>query len=373
MRLYAAMEEQTMHYTPEEVLRLYALEGPVRACRPYGDGHINDTYRVTVKVDGLHKHYVLQRISPVAFRQPDKVMENVLGVTNYLRGSIARRGGDPLRETMTIIPLADGRTCLPTDDGTWRMYTFVEGSVTYQQADSTAVFYQAGRAFGRFMSDLADYPAHTLHETIPNFHHTPSRVDALKEAIGKDAAGRAQAVQAEIAFALERASRAGDLVNAGLPLRVTHNDTKLNNVLMDASTREALCVVDLDTVMPGLCAYDFGDAIRFGANTAAEDEKDLDKVHFSLGMYSAHMEGYLRECGRMLTKEEIASLPVGAWMMTYECGIRFLTDYLDGDTYYHTDYPEHNLVRARNQFALLQDMERQAKAMADIAEKWMKE
>lgn len=367
-----SLAEQAKH-----VLSLYDLEGEIVSFAPYGDGHINDTYRVTTRRDGCECHYILQHLSPVAFHEPEQVMDNVSCVTAYLKESIARRGGDPDRETLDIIPLRDGKAYLLTDNGCWRMYRFITDSVTYQLPDSTDIFREAGRAFGMFLRDLGDYPASTLHETIPHFHDTVRRVTALEAAVSGDAAGRAAQVTEEIAFVRERAAKAGRLVNAladhTLPLRVTHNDTKLNNVLMDRATRKALCVIDLDTVMPGLCAYDFGDAIRFGANTAAEDEADLSLVHFSLPMFRAYCEGYLGEAGHMMTREEILSLPVGAWMMTYECGVRFLTDYLNGDVYFHTAYLEHNLVRARDQFALLKDMEKQAEAMDSIVREWIKE
>ena len=301
------------------------------------------------------------------------MMENIAHVTAYLREAIRRRGGDPARETLRIIPLADGRAYLLADDGCWRMYSLVGHTVTHQQAESESVFREAGRGFGRFMRDLSGYPAHTLHETIPRFHDTANRLTNFRRSAEADPAGRAALARPEIDFVLARSHRASALLDAGLPLRVTHNDTKLNNVLMDAATDEALCVIDLDTVMPGLAAYDFGDAIRYGANTAAEDEADLSKVHFSLPLFRAYAEGYLGEAGAMLTPAEIDSLPLGTWMMTYEVGMRFLTDYLDGDIYFHTAYPTHNLVRARNQFALLADMEKHEAAMLETVREYIKE
>ncbi len=362
-----------------EVLQYFDLYGEVLSVERYGCGHINDTFQVTTrKRTSDHEHrYILQRLSPAAFHEPEKVMENIANVTAYLKKIILQRGDDPDRETLILIPAKDGKDYILDSDGRcWRMYLFIEDSVTYQQAESEDVFRESGKAFGAFQRDLADYPAATLHETIPNFHHTVSRFCALEEAIARDAAGRAKDVQEEIAFALARKARTSVLLDAldkgELPLRVTHNDTKLNNVLMDEKTGKAMCVVDLDTVMPGLCAYDFGDAIRFGANTAAEDETDLDKIHFSMDMFRAYCEGYLGEVGGMLTKNEIRTLPMGAWMMTYEVGIRFLTDYLNGDVYFHVAYPEHNLVRARDQFALLKDMERQEADMQSVVEQWLK-
>lgn len=345
------------------VLRRFGLTAAEKPER-YGCGHINDTFLIRQNGRG----YILQRVSPAAFHAPEQVMENIAGVTARLRESILKRGGDPERETLTLLPADDGRLFVRDEDGaTWRLTLLIEGARVYQRAESEDVFREAGRAFGGFLRDLADYPAETLHETIPHFHDTPSRVEALREAVRTDAAGRIKQAKAEVDFALSRAMRAGELTDAlargELPLRVTHNDTKLNNVLLDAETGRALCVLDLDTVMPGLCAYDFGDAIRFGANTADEDEAELDKVRFSLPMYRAYLFGYVSAAGGMLTAAELASLPVGAWMMTYECGTRFLTDFLNGDTYFHTAYPTHNLTRARNQFALLVDMERQAENM----------
>lgn len=355
---------------PENILALYDLGSAVTAVRPYGEGHINDTFLVETQAEG---RYILQRLSTAAFAHPEKVMANVTGVTAWLREAVRRRGGDPMRETLQIIPLADGRSHTLEEDGCWRMYAFIQGTKTFQQAESEEIFRQAGSAFGQFMRDLADYPADTLHETIPDFHHTQKRFEAFEAAVQANVAGRAARAAEEIAFVRQRGRRAGELIHAGLPLRVTHNDTKLNNVLMDETDGRALCVVDLDTVMPGLCAFDFGDAVRCGANTAAEDEKDLSRVHFSMPMFRAYTEGYLRCAGDMLTPEEIDSLPLGAWMITYELGMRFLTDFLQGDPYFRTAYPEHNLVRARNQFALLADVERLEKDMLETVRQCVKE
>ena len=350
----------------------FRLEGRLTEVRPYGTGHINDTF---LAVTDAPRAYILQRLSPVAFRHPEQVMENVVRVTDHLRARIAGRGGDPQRETLTPVPTLAGKPYLLDDDGCcWRVFLNVEDTVSYQLPDSEAVFREAGRAFGAFQTALMDYPPQTLHETIPHFHDTVRRVEALRQAVAADRVGRAASVGAEIDFALARAGRAGELLlglrEGRLPLRVTHNDTKLDNVLMDRATGRGLCVIDLDTVMPGLSAYDFGDAIRFGANTAVEDEADLSRVHFSMPMYRAWCEGYLSEAGAAMGEAERDSLPLGAWMMTYEVGVRFLTDYLDGDRYFHTAYAEHNLVRARNQFALLNDMEAHRDAMAAAVRQW---
>ena len=353
----------------ESILALYQLDSAVTLARPYGDGHINDTYRVETDSG---RRYILQRLSPAAFKEPEKVMQNVSRVTAFLREAIRRRGGDPERETLRIIPMADGKEYLMADDGCWRMYGFIGDTKTYQQAENEAVFREAGRAFGRFMRDLADYPADTLHETIPRFHDTENRLAAFKAAVQEDRAGRAGQVQAEIAFVLERGCRAGELLKAGLPLRVTHNDTKLNNVLMNAADSKALCVVDLDTVMPGLCAYDFGDAIRFGANTAAEDEQDLKLVECDLDMYAAFTQGWLEAFGSRMTEGELALLPLCPRVLTLECGVRFLTDYLQGDTYFATSRPGQNLDRCRTQLKLVEDMEKKEAEMTAIVREFLK-
>ena len=356
------------------ILPHFALDGAVTEVAPFGTGHINDTLRVVTESG---RDYILQRLSPVAFKQPEKVMENVQGVLAHLQRKVLARGGDPLRETLTLILTRDGAPCVLDESGCWRMYVLIHDAKGYALPENTEIFREAGRAFGAFQTDLSDYPADKLHETILRFHDTVNRTANLARAIEADTAGRAASVAEEIAFARARFQRAGALLKGlaegKLPLRVTHNDTKLDNVLMDVHTGKGLCVIDLDTVMPGLCAYDFGDAIRFGANTAVEDEADLTKVHFSMEMFEAWTEGYLGAAGAALWEEEIRTLPLGAWMMTYEVGIRFLTDYLEGDVYFHTAYPEHNLVRARNQFALLHDMERHEEAMNAFVCRWIKE
>ena len=250
------------------------------------------------------------------------------------------------------------------------MYEYVTGSVCLDRAESPCDFRETGRAFGLFQQQLSDFDASQLVEVIPDFHHTPKRFQALHAAIERDSLGRAKDVRDEIAFFLEREASAGKLIqlleSGELPLRVTHNDTKLNNVMMDERTRKPLCIVDLDTVMPGLAAYDFGDAIRYGASEAAEDERDLSKVRLSLTLYRAFAEGFVSVCRDSLTPKELETLPEGARLMTLECGARFLTDYLQGDTYFHITRPEHNLDRARTQMALVRDMERQWTQMKDV-------
>lgn len=269
--------------------------------------------------------------------------------------------------TLTAVPTKDGGYYFKDAAGDyWRLYEYIENSVCLQKAESAEDFYQSARAFGMFAQALGDFPAQTLHETIPNFHNTPDRYRQFHKALDADVMGRAALVKDEIAFALAHEAEASilvDMLKSGeLPLRVTHNDTKLNNVMLDATTHEPLCVIDLDTVMPGLIAYDFGDSIRFGASTAAEDETDLSKVAFNMEYYDAYLKGYYETFSDM-TEAERKSLPIGSKMMTLECGVRFLTDYLAGDVYFGIHRPDHNLDRCRTQFALVADMERQWDAM----------
>ncbi|MBQ8159708.1 MAG: aminoglycoside phosphotransferase family protein [Clostridia bacterium] len=356
---------QTEH-SPLSMCRLFSIPDLDWACESFGHGHINETYLVSSPAHA--ESYILQRVSPAAFHHPEQVMENMARVTKHLGQVIARRGGDPYRECLSIVPLKTGEIfTLAADGAAWRMTRNITGTVSFELPDTDDVFEKTGQAFGTFQRDLMDFPAATLHETIPHFHDTPDRLRLFREALEKDICKRAEGAEDLIRDYLARADRADALtapLSAGkLPLRVTHNDTKLNNVLFDEVSRTPVCVVDLDTVMPGLSAYDFGDAIRFGASTALEDERDPEKIRFSFPMFAAFARGYLQALDGAVTPAEADSLPVGAWMMTYECGMRFLTDYLSGDTYFHTAYPEHNLVRAKNQMTLLQDMEHYADEM----------
>ena len=345
-----------------ELYSAYGINGRVRAVGAVGSGHINKTFRLEGDFD-RGGDLLLQQINTFVFRKPDELMSNVTAVTAFLREKIAARGGDPDRETLTVIPALSGESFVTCSDGTvWRVYNYVSGARSFDAIERPGLFGKAGEAFGAFMADLADFPIDSLYETIPNFHDTTDRMRQLKEAVAADAAGRLSAVAREVEFCLSRETDAGkitSLIASGdVPLRVTHNDTKLNNIMFDENTLEPLCIVDLDTVMPGSCLYDFGDAIRFGANTAAEDERDLLKVNLSLPLYKEYAAGYLRSAGGSLTDTERALLPFSARLMTFECGMRFLTDYLNGDTYFSTAYPDHNLVRARDQFKLLEDMEK---------------
>lgn len=357
----------------EKVISSFDLGGQVIAVETnYGEGHINSTNLVHVRTDsGEEVGYIFQRINTEAFRNPDELMENLIGVTKYLAERIEEEGGDPMRETLHFLHARDGKPYSLTDSGEyWRAYRFISNVDTYQQAKTAEDFAKSGEAFARFNVRLADYPVDTLHETIKNFHDTTERYANFEKAVLLDSQGRANTVQDEIDFVRAREEESGILVGllkAGqLPQRVTHNDTKLNNVLFDKETGKGITVIDLDTVMPGLTAYDYGDAIRFGASTAVEDETDLDKVHFSLEYYEAYTEAFLGVMGKSLTRREILTLPWGAKLMTYECGMRFLTDYLSGDVYFGIKRPNHNLDRARTQFKLIKDMEEQWDAMYEV-------
>lgn len=348
----------------EEIFARFDFQGQYVDYRVFGSGHINTTYIVRYGLpDGTVQEYIVQKINHNVFKNIDSLMENIFSVTSFLRKKIKAYGGDEDRETLHFIKTRDGRKYFTDAEGDYyRAYIFVRNSISFDAVDSPELFKKSGIAFGKFQRLLADFPADTLTETIPNFHNTAWRYEReFLPAVSQDIVHRAADVQAEIAFVQKREAdmhRLSDLAQAGsLPLRVTHNDTKLNNVIFDADSEDAICVIDLDTVMPGLAHFDFGDSIRFGANTAAEDEADLSKVSLNLDYFKAYAEGFLSEAGESLNACEIDNLAFAAKLMTLECGMRFLTDYLNGDTYFKTKYPEHNLVRARNQFALVADME----------------
>lgn len=359
----------------EKIISSFNFEGELQGFEPWGCGHINQTYSVYFKDrEGKERRYILQCVNHDVFKDIEGLMENVKNVTCYLREKIKECGGDPDRETLNLIQTRDGQNFINTEDGYYRAYLFVENACSYEYAETPEIFCSSGEAFGKFQQLLSEYPADTLHETIPDFHHTAKRYDTFLDAVSRDAMGRAAEARPEIDFIKARREDTRvlvDLIEQGrLPLRVSHNDTKLNNVMFDARTNEGICVVDLDTVMPGLALYDFGDGIRFGANKAAEDEPDLSKVGIDLVLFEAYTKGYLSQCGKSLTKEELRHLAFSAKLMTLECGMRFLTDYLNGDVYFKTDYPRHNLVRARNQLRLVEDMERHMEDMDKIVEKY---
>lgn len=344
-----------------EVLRAFRLDAKPVSCEPYGCGHINVTY-LAVMESG--QRYILQKINNNTFRDVAGLMENITAVTEFLR----TKTDDP-RGVLTLVKTHDSASYLHAQDAYWRTYDFVEDSICLQLPETDEDFYQSAVGFGTFQQLLTDFPAAKLHETIPNFHNTPDRYRALLETLERDPMHRAAQVQPEIEFALARQAEMSAIQNAltagELPLRVTHNDTKLNNVLLDAKTRKALCVIDLDTVMPGSSLYDFGDSIRFGAATAAEDEKDLSKMEMSLERFRVFTRGYVRACPG-LTAKELELLPMGAKTMTMECGVRFLTDYLDGDHYFAVHREGQNLDRCRTQFKLVADMEKKWDEMQKI-------
>ncbi len=359
-----------------EAILNFKLKGSVVEAVPYGSGHINDTFLMTIKKDDeTMGRVILQRMNKSIFTQPVELMENILGVTSHIRQKIKEQGGDEERETLNVINTLDAHPYYVDSEGEyWRCYKFIEGAKTYDQVESPEDFYQSAVAFGNFQRLLADYPATTLHETIKGFHDTKARFEVFKKAVADDVCGRAASVKEEIEFVLAREDVAnvfGDMLAKGeLPLRVTHNDTKLNNVMIDDVTRKGICVIDLDTVMPGLAMNDFGDAIRFGASTAAEDEKDLSKVACDMDLFDIFAKGYIEGCGGKLTAKEIEMLPMGAKVMTYECGMRFLTDYLQGDTYFKVHREGHNLDRCRTQFKLVADMEEKWDVMQGIIKKY---
>ncbi len=352
-----------------EILDAFILPDGERTAEPFGNGHINNTF--LIRIEGTDKQYILQRINSYVFIHPKDVMENIRHVTEFLRGKIAEAGGNPDRETITLVPARTGEACAEDAEGqVWRVMLFVPDTFSPELPDNLDILEECGGAFGRFARLLDDYPASSLHETIHAFHDTPARLSQLEDAARQDPCGRLKDVQEEMAFARGCAAETRVLTDAlaagKLPLRVTHNDTKVNNVLLDRETGKAVCVVDLDTVMPGLLAYDFGDAIRVGACSAEEDERDLSIIHLELPKARAYARGCLKDLKGTRSEGELLSLEAGARLMTFECGMRFLADYLDGDKYFKIHRPGQNLDRARAQFALLADMEKHQKEMADL-------
>lgn len=355
----------------ELAIAQFSLCSKPSECSPYGNGHINSTFLLVCDDNGKKRCYILQSVNNNVFKKPEQVMQNIEKVTEYLRPNV----NDP-REVMTLVPTKDGKSYYTDEDGKcWRVYDFIENSICLEHPESTEDFRQCAVAFGKFQRDLSEFPADSLFETIPDFHNTPKRFGDFLQAVENDAVGRAASVQDEIQFLKDRVEFYSVLYNANkegiLPLRVTHNDTKSNNVMLDGTTRKALCVIDLDTIMPGFSVTDFGDSIRFGASTAAEDEKDLSLVSLDLDMFDIYTKGYLEGCGGQLSAEEIMLMPEGAKMMTIECGMRFLTDYLNGDTYFKTAYPEHNLDRCHTQLKLVADMEAKWDKMKEIVKKYI--
>ncbi len=356
------------------ILDQFRFKGKFVGYNEFGSGHINRTFLATYDDSGKIIKYVVQQINDTVFKNVEKLMDNVFEVTSFLRAKIKEYGGDTERETLHYIMTKDDNRFYKTDDGKFfRAYVFVKDSVSYDSVDSAEIFKSSGKAFGKFQRLLADYPADTLFETIPDFHNTKWRYEEFEKAVKNNKSGRAENCKEEIEFVRARQKDCSVLVDmtesGDLPLRVTHNDTKLNNVMFDENTNECVCVIDLDTVMPGLALYDFGDSIRFGANTAVEDESDLSKVSLNLEYFKAYAEGFLSEAGQSLYQSEIDYLAFASKIMTLECGMRFLGDYINGDVYFNTEYDEHNLVRANNQFKLVYDMEQKMDKMEEIINK----
>ena len=339
-------------------------------------GNINRTYRLTMGEGALAPSFVLQRINTAAFKDPAALMENIGLVTAHIRARYEAQGLDPTRRVLTFATAKNG-TLLYTDPegGAWRAYAFVDGVTAYNSIESSQLFYEAGRGFGEFQTCLSDFPAEKLSETIPNFHNTARRYETFLASVERDAAGRASEIGEEIAFFRDRQGLMASIVEklgGELPLRVTHNDTKLNNVLMDNETGKAICVIDLDTVMPGSALYDYGDAVRYGACTAAEDEPDVSKIGFDMGLFEAFTKGFVEATAGNLTDTEIRLLPLGVAVITCELALRFLTDYIDGDVYFKTAYEGHNLVRAHAQMKLLTEVEAKLDEMYAFVEGLLK-
>jgi len=353
----------------------FQIDGQLIEAIPYGSGHINDTYLGRYRCAHGEKRFIHQWINHHVFKEPEKVMENIERVTRYARQQISANGGNPDRQSLTLIPARDGRSFFRTEQGDyWRTYVFIDGARSYDIAEDLRHVYNSSRAFGDFQKLLSNLPGERLHETIPNFHHTRKRFEAFLQAVKADPKKRAGSVKPEIEFILRReadASRVIDLLEKGvIPERVTHNDTKLNNVLIDDISGAAVCVIDLDTMMPGTVLYDFGDMVRMGAATAAEDEPDLSRVGINLTLFDRLAQGYLDAASDFLTPAELDHLAFAGKLITFEQAIRFLGDYLNGDVYYKIHRPEHNLERARTQLKMVMQMEEKMEEMQAIVAKY---
>lgn len=369
------MYEQFLESTLE-ALKAINFDGEIINIKPFGSGIINDTFLVICKNNKNEEKYILQKINHTIFKNVEKLMENYCNICNYLKDIIKQNGGDPERETITVIPTKEGKNFFEDSLGNyWRAIKFISNTITYDVIESAEDFYKVGKVFGKFQNMLLEYDAISLYESIPNFHNTKERFKNFLKAIENNKANRLDKVREEVNFILERKNDTSILVdmyeNNELPLRVTHNDTKISNILMDSKTKEGICVIDLDTIMPGLSVYDFGDAIRSGATHVLEDEKDLSRVYIDLDFFEAFTKGFLEGISSSITKKEIEMLPMGAKVITLEQGIRFLTDYLEGDIYYKTSYEEQNLYRTRSQLKLVKDMELKWEKLKSIVDKYL--
>lgn len=356
------------------IFKNFFSSAEIKSIRSFGNGHINDTFLLETESEEGEKSYILQRINTDIFKDPYSLMDNIVRVTSFLADKIEKAGGNPDRESLTVIRTDKGENLVEDGGNYWRLYKFIEDAFSYDRVESSEDFYQSAVAFGNFQNLLADFPAESLHETIKDFHNTRKRYEDFKLTVEEDRLKRLADVREEVEFVLERRYLAEFfeklLAEGKIPLRVTHNDTKLNNVMIDKVSKRGICVVDLDTVMPGLAMNDYGDSIRFGASSADEDERDLDKVYLDLDLFEAYTRGFIEALDGRLTDLEIDLLPMGAKMMTYECGMRFLKDYLEGDIYFKTHREGQNLDRARTQFKLLRDMELKWDKMKEIVDRY---
>jgi Phosphotransferase enzyme family len=357
-----------LKHNVSNVTRRFRIYGDFLSAEPYGSGHINDTYFVTFDQAGTRVHYILQRINHDIFKDPPALMENIQRVTAHLAKKAVGEPGTSRRVLALIPTLEDQPYCLDEQGNYWRAYLFIEKAQTYDAVVSPRQAFEAAKAFGRFQGLLADLPAPRLHDTIRDFHHTPKRFAALEKAIAADAANRAKLAKQEIEFAIRRQAMTGVLLEANLPERVTHNDTKFNNVMLDDATCEGVCVIDLDTVMPGLALYDFGDMVRTTTSPATEDERDLSKVTMLFPLFEALTRGYLESASGFLTPSERRCLAFSGKLITYEMGLRFLTDFLAGDKYFKVHREKHNLDRCRTQFKLVESIEQQEDQMNHLVE-----
>lgn len=363
-----------MTYDFKNIYKKFNIDGDFISAEPYGEGHINETFLLKVKSCGKEIKYIIQRINSELFTDVPKLMNNIKLVTEFIKTKIIERGGNPDRETLNIVNTLDNKTYYFDGENYFRVYVFIEGATSFQTVRNGKDFYFSAVAFGNFANLLAEFDATKLYEPLPNFHNTKKRFNDLLNSIKEDKCGRKKLVENEIKFALERESFTSVIVDklksGEIPTKVTHNDTKLNNVMLDDVTGEPVAVIDLDTIMPGSIIYDFGDSIRFGCNHASEDEKDLTKVNFDIELFEEYVKGYMSVLKNSMTKSEAENLSIGAIMMTYECGIRFLADYLDGDVYFKRKKEGQNLDRARTQFKLVSDMEKALPKMNEIVNKY---
>lgn len=359
----------------KKLLSNFDINGEFISCEPYGSGLINRTYVAVYSVNGKRKRFIVQRINTNLFKNVDGLMNNIKLVTEFNRNEIIKRGGDPDRESLTLVYTKNGAAYYRTEEGDcYRVYVFIEDAKGYDVVEKPEHFYQSAVAFGKFAQLLDRFDSTQLFEVLPDFHNTVKRFDNLKKSLAADKFNRAADVKAEIDFALKHENIVGNIVNllesGKMPNRVTHNDTKLNNVLIDTRTDKAVCVIDLDTMMPGSICYDFGDSIRFGCNPCLEDTPETEKVIFSTPLFEEYARGYLSVFGDAITEIEKKNLTMGAILMTYECGIRFLTDYLDGDVYFRLSRERQNIDRTRTQFKLVADMESQYDKLNSIIDKY---